>query len=135
MASGSPQLGHLEGGLLNRAQLGLLERGYSLSTGARDILTHCVIQGAQTMRLSGEPQSPEVERARASIDKLVDEISREAKAEQQRLRDQQRGRGFLDKLSEKIIYTDEQRVTILTIEGNLVSSVMAKLCPGFWPFC
>jgi predicted RNA-binding protein with PIN domain len=124
MASGSPELGHIERGLVKHAESALSNRGYFLSSTARSMLTQYVITGAQRMRKSGEPAPDEIEKARASVERLVDEISQQAKLEQQRLQENARRQGL-----------DYTQVSLTTISDQLVTTAMASLCPGLWPFC
>ena len=125
MASGSPELGRLERGLVKHADSALSSRGYFLSLPARDLLAQCVITGTQQMRVSGEPKSQDIEKAQVSVERLVEEISNQAKLSQQRMQDEARNKGLQ--------YYDQ--ITISTIDANLVSAAMTSLCPGFWPFC
>ena len=96
--------------------------GYRLSMEARNLLILKFGEGVQRMRTLGEPTSTQVETARASVDSLGAEITRQAELVQEERR---RASG--------------QSILVRVIEPAMVTSALKRLCPpegpGIWPFC
>jgi hypothetical protein len=82
--------------------------GYSLDPSAREQLHGIVTNGVLRVRRSQGPLPRDVSYMEASIARLAGELIKESLARRD---------------SENLI------------DESVISAVMAKLCPGFWPFC
>jgi hypothetical protein len=125
MAANGPGLGHLERGFIDQVDSMLSSLGYFLSIPARQVLLSMAIAALQNMRSSGEPGPEDINRLQTSISRLVEELSAQAKLEQQRRAQEARGRG-IDEL---------ELMKVRTIDPEIIELAMSSLCPGFWPFC
>jgi len=84
------------------------EQGYSLHPFARETLRKIVASSVMRVGISQGLLPRDVSEVQASVTRLARELAKESSAR-----------------------IDSENV----IDENIVSTVMAKLCPGFWPFC
>ena len=84
------------------------QQGYSLHPFARETLRNIVASGVMRVGISQGLLPRDVSRVQASVTRLARELAQESSAR-----------------------IDSEH----SIDENIISTVMDRLCPGFWPFC
>lgn len=84
------------------------QQGYSLHPFAREKLRNIVASGVMQAGISQGLLPRDVSEVQSSVSRLARELAKESSAR-----------------------VDSENL----IDENIVSTVMARLCPGFWPFC